>query len=237
MQISEGEVVPCVIEKILDSGVIVKIYETNIEGFIHVSELSKTWINKPEEAVKVGQILPAKVLNTSGQIELSIKRVSDEDRREILKEISIIRKLELILQKDPKGEELIKSIRENYGSLYYLFQNYSKLKDKFDLSEETRKEIEALIEKHKKKIKIKYKMIIRSFDPEGVEKIKEFLSNIAKNSEGVKIFYQKAPEYIAEISEEDAKQTIKYAKKFEEFVKDEAKKSKIELELQRYEED
>ncbi|MCW1291526.1 MAG: S1 RNA-binding domain-containing protein [Candidatus Rehaiarchaeum fermentans] len=235
MQFNEGEVIACEIEKILDSGVIVKIYETDIEGFVHVSELSKSWINNPNEVVKVGQILPAKIMNTQGQLELSLKRVSDEDKRRVLKEISIIRRLELILSGENNGENIIKEIRKQYGSLYYLFQNYDKLKNKFELSEETRQKIEQLIEKSKKLIKLKYKLYLRSSDPDGVEKIKEVLLKINK-IEGIAVRYQKAPIYVIETSR-NPKEISKFDKELNKKLEEIIKAEKLVFKLEKYEKD
>lgn len=66
--------------KIVDFGAFVRV-EGNIEGLIHISELSKTRVNKVEDAVKVGDKVKAEVLNidkVAKKIGLSIRLVESE---------------------------------------------------------------------------------------------------------------------------------------------------------------
>ncbi len=235
MKVEEGDVVPIQVERILSNGIMVKIYETNIEGFVHISEISKKWIKKPEDAVKIGQILPAKVTNVGNELELSIKKVSDSDEKRVLKEISIIKRLEKILEIDPNGNSEAERIRNEFGSLYALFLYYDKIKDNLNLSENTKKAIEDLISKLKKRVILKYNLKLTTIDPEGVEKIKQLLTSLRKEK-GVEIQYQKAPNYILKIDLNDTKATIKASKTVLEKAEQMAKELGIDIEIQKIEE-
>lgn len=74
------------VTKIEDFGACVSL-EENIEGFIHISELSSTFVNKPEEVISVDQELDLKVIKVNAKdkkIELSLKgHASDVKKTEI----------------------------------------------------------------------------------------------------------------------------------------------------------
>lgn len=49
-----------------------------VDGLIHISKLSEKRINKPQEVVKIGQIVKAKIINidtASKRVSLSLKDV------------------------------------------------------------------------------------------------------------------------------------------------------------------
>ncbi len=79
--------------KLVDFGVFVEL-EPGVEGLIHISELSKQRVDKPESVVKEGDMLKAEVLNIdldARKIGLSIKQIelhkdsSDGDKKNELK--------------------------------------------------------------------------------------------------------------------------------------------------------
>lgn len=235
MEIEEGDVVPIQVERMLSNGIIVKIYETDIEGFVHISEISKKWIKKPEEAVKIGQILPAKVINKGEELELSIKKVNESDVKKILKEVSIIKRLEKILEIDPNGKKEIERIRKEHGTLYALFEYYDKLANELNVSENTKKAIAELVNKLKKRVVLEYILKLSTIDPNGIDKIKELLSTLLKEK-GVEVHYQKAPNYLIKIDLNDTKATLKASKEILEKAKKMAHNLGIDLEIQQIEE-
>ncbi len=69
------------VTRIVDFGVFVKLQQ-DIEGLIHISELSKKRVNKPQDVVKVGDKVTAEILNIdqdSKKIGLSLRVVKSED--------------------------------------------------------------------------------------------------------------------------------------------------------------
>ena len=82
-----GMVVKGHVTKIANFGVFVEL-EPGLEGLLHISEISDQKIEKPEEALKVGQELDVKILRVDGderKIGLSLKRAQwakDEEVRE-----------------------------------------------------------------------------------------------------------------------------------------------------------
>jgi small subunit ribosomal protein S1 len=76
-----GDVITGKVVRFANFGAFVEI-EEGIEGLCHVSELSDSRVEKPEDAVKIGQVLPFKILKLDqGQkkIGLSARAVGKED--------------------------------------------------------------------------------------------------------------------------------------------------------------
>jgi len=61
--------------------------ENGMEGFIHVSELSNKYVNKPEDIVSVGQVLDLKIIKVipkQKKVELSLKQfIEDQEKSEV----------------------------------------------------------------------------------------------------------------------------------------------------------
>jgi small subunit ribosomal protein S1 len=82
-----GMVVKGHVTKIANFGVFVEL-EPGLEGLLHISEISDQKIEKPEEALKVGQELDVKILRVDSderKIGLSLKRAQwhqDEEKKE-----------------------------------------------------------------------------------------------------------------------------------------------------------
>src|SRR5688500_12135450 len=94
MNYKPGMVVKGHVTKIANFGVFVEL-EPGLEGLLHISEISDQKIEKPEEALKVGQELDVKILRVDSderKIGLSLKRAlwarSEEVREEERKERS-----------------------------------------------------------------------------------------------------------------------------------------------------
>ena len=85
-----GMVVKGHVTKIANFGVFVEL-EPGLEGLLHISEISDQKIEKPEEALKVGQELDVKILRVDSEerkIGLSLKRAlwaMEEQQREVVR--------------------------------------------------------------------------------------------------------------------------------------------------------
>lgn len=79
-EIKVGEVFQGKVKRILDFGAFVEILPGQ-EGLIHISKLSSRRIKKVEEVVRVGDVIPVKVINIDkqGRINLSLNR---QDRKQ-----------------------------------------------------------------------------------------------------------------------------------------------------------
>ena len=74
-----GEVFQGKVSRILDFGAFVEILPYQ-EGMVHISELAPYRVNKVEDVVKTGDIIPVKVIKIDdmGRINLSLKRARED---------------------------------------------------------------------------------------------------------------------------------------------------------------
>ena len=71
-----GDTIACKVTRVARFGIVVELGD-GVEGLVHVSELSREPIDYPWQAVRVGQIVRAKVLRVDvddRKVGLSIKR-------------------------------------------------------------------------------------------------------------------------------------------------------------------
>ncbi len=109
----EGELVLATVRSITPHGVYVTLDEYGaMNGFLHISEISTGWVKSIEKYVRLGQKIVLKVIRVSKQrkeIDLSLRQVTGEERREKLIEIKKAEKadgvMKLVESKLNLGEE------------------------------------------------------------------------------------------------------------------------------------
>ena len=82
MQLNVGEIVEGKITGITNFGLFLDLGEDK-SGMVHISEVSRNFVNDINELFKVGDRVKAKILTISdeGKISLSIKRASDPEKK------------------------------------------------------------------------------------------------------------------------------------------------------------
>jgi translation initiation factor 2 subunit 1 len=197
----------------------------DVEGMIHISEVAGKWIYDIREFVKAGKQYVAKVVRIDRErnlVNLSLKRVSKKEEKEKMNAYRREQRAEKILEQAAK--ELGKNLEQAYDEVGYLLRE--KFGELFVALEEIRKSPEVLtkigitgnwrdalvkiVEKSfkEKEIIIKAEVELKSYARDGVEKIKETLDALAKNTGGI-VKYISAPTYRVEIKTKDPKQTEK----------------------------
>ena len=81
--IKEGIIIDGTVERFLTFGAVVAI-TPNIEGLVHVSEISDQRVNKPEDLLKIGQKVRVKVINVDKKhkkVSLSISKASQDEEK------------------------------------------------------------------------------------------------------------------------------------------------------------
>ena len=130
----EGELVVVTVKNVKQNGVYVDFDEyTGLEGFIFIGEIASGWVKNIRSFVRDGQRLICKVMRTKkdgSSLELSLKSVSEERRRDRLQEWkNEQRSLQLLkvcgekvgwseAERDSLGEDLVSS----FGTLYTAFE-------------------------------------------------------------------------------------------------------------------
>src|SRR3989344_368771 len=86
----QGEVVIGKITKVLDYGVFLSLLEyEGMQGFVHISNVSSSWIKNIRNFVKDGQIRAGKVMAVDRykkQVDISFTKVSQSQQREKIEE-------------------------------------------------------------------------------------------------------------------------------------------------------
>ena len=236
IKLTVGSIYICDVRKLLQHGIIVGIDDSDNEGFVHISELSKRWVKNVKDVARQGERIVCKLIKLDPQsIELSAKRVTDNEKKQALKEWSLSTRTEKIIEKivgkDAPG--LIQKIKDEYGSLYGFYSAVLKsgkpVLESLKLSKTAIEGLLDFVEKTKKRITIKTDLFIQAFDEEGVESIKRLLTKSYTNDKNYSIKYIKAPHYLLSVNASDTKKTLSENKKILEGLEEESKKLGVEL--------
>ncbi|MEM3078226.1 MAG: translation initiation factor IF-2 subunit alpha [Nitrososphaerales archaeon] len=222
----EGELVLATVRSITPHGVYVTLDEYGaMNGFLHISEISTGWVKSIEKYVRLGQKIVLKVIRVSKQrkeIDLSLRQVTGEERREKLIEIKKAEKadgvMKLVESKLNLGEEASMKYREllieEFGALYDAVEEVSrkgiKVLQKLNLPQDYASTLEAVA---KEKVIIPTVEVhgiieLKSDSSDGIEKIKSALSeaeNVKSSGAKINIRYLGAPRYRIEVKAENYK--------------------------------
>ena len=217
----QGEIVICTVTKILYHSVFAKLDEyKNLDGMIHISEISPGRIRNIRDYVKEGKKIVCKVLNVNKdkrQIDLSIRRVNTMQRinknADFKQEQKAEKLLDFIGKKLNKDlatmyNEVGQKIVAEYGSLHEGFQRFvldDELVSNLNLEKETQKILLEIIKDKIQPPEVEISGILRitSEDPNGIEVIKKILVKAQKGD--IKITYISAPKYKITIKASDYK--------------------------------
>lgn len=191
------------------------------DGMIHVSEVAGKWVHNIRDFAREGKEYVAKVVKIDYQknfVGLSLKRVSKMDKKEKMNAFKRERGAERMLEQAAKQlnknleqayDEVGFLLQEKFGELFAAFEEARDNPDaltRIGISKEWVNVIAKIIEKSfKEKIfKIKAELELKSYASDGIEKIKDVLSNLAKRT-GANVKYISAPKYRIEIKTKDPK--------------------------------
>jgi translation initiation factor 2 subunit 1 len=226
----EDELVMCTITKVQFHSVFANLDEYGKGGMIHISEVSPGRIRNIRDFVKEGKKVVCKVLRINeerGHIDLSLRRVTETQKRSKVDGIKQQQKAEKILEfvaKDMKldvkklFEDVTNSISSKYDSLYDFFQqvvaNDNVLKDA-NVDAKIEKKLEEAIKSRIKEVSVNIegKLKLTSFAVDGVEVVKEALKKaIEVSKEDISIKYLGAGSYNVVINAKDYKGAEKLLK-------------------------
>jgi len=230
----EDELVMCTITKVQFHSVFAKLDEFEKSGMIHISEVSPGRIRNIRDFVKEGKKVVCKVLRINlerGHIDLSLRRVTETQKRKKVDEMKQEQKAEKILEfvaKDAKidvkklFDDVMGRISEKYASLYEFFQAVASeenaIKDS-GLEANLAKKLEEAIKSRIKEVgvKIEGKLKLTTYASDGVEVIKEALKKVEEVGKGnLVIKYLGAGAYNVVINAKDYKEAEKILKEASE---------------------
>lgn len=236
--VNKGDVVLCRVTKILPHSAFIKILDTGEEGYIHISQITSKRVKKIEDHLKIGQEVVCKIINTKGKIEASIRAVSDNEKKQKIKEIKETKKAEAtinaIARKLKKTEQELEQIKnkitKNYGSLGAFSElikvEGEKILEECEIPREWWSEIIKNFEPEKKTITLKKIITAYSIESDGIQRIKKTMKT---NDKKFKIKYLSAPQYEITFKDEngDYNKAKKQLNQFVEEIINEGKKQKV----------
>jgi len=225
----QGEIVLATVTKVMDHGAYVTLEEyDNIQGFLHISEIAPGWIRSINRFVKDGEkkvLLVKKVNLKRGDIDLSLKQISKDQKKQKLKEVKKFEKGKTLLQNvkekaklsDDEIEKLEDSIYSKFDSVYDAFieigRNGIESVKELKLAKKTAVAIEEICSKIKlPSVEIRGIIEITNDKSDGVEIIKKILIDVLKKDSTINITYLGAPKYRLSITSDNFKSAEKLLK-------------------------
>jgi translation initiation factor 2 subunit 1 len=249
----EDELVLCTVTGVQYHSVFVKLDEYGKTGLIHISEIAPGRIRNIRDYVVEGKKVVCKVLRIDkekGHIDLSLRRVNEAQKRNKLDQIKqeqLAEKIIEIVAKDNKQDKiklydmLSQKLLEKYPSMYSAFEDV--VLSGLDLSNfvdgKLAKQLTDAITQRIKppEVEIGGDLMLSSYEPAGVELIKEALKETESIKDGPVIKYKGTGVYSLWVKSKDYKSAEKILKKAIESLEKFAKKNKINMEFKRIEKD
>ncbi len=215
----EGELVLCTVEKILGTAAFVKLDDYSKTGVLVTSEISPGRIYNIRDFVTPNKKIVCKVLRVDevkGHIDLSLRRVSLKDKKEMLskykKEKDALAILSIAIKEKEKLKEILEKIKKEYGLFEFLqaIKERPELLMQFGFSPQEKDSILKLVRERIKakiiKAKAKISVSANIDDSTGVDTIKKALDI---NDKRVKVMYLSAPFYLVSAEAESHKEADK----------------------------
>ncbi len=230
--IEAGDLVLCTVDRIEGTVVFVKMQDSGkeLEGSIVVSEIAPGRIRNLRDYVVPKKRIVCKVLRiTPRNIELSLRRVTQKERKEVLEkdkqEKSYISILKTTL--GDRYESVLKEITEKQ-SISDLFQEARENPKEFEKilgKKDSEKILEILQTQKQRHTEIKKEIRLSTINPDGIELIKEALGNV-KNAE---VKYISAGKYSIKTQSSEPKKAGNYLKEILLEIEKFAKKRDMEF--------
>ncbi len=219
-----GELIIGTVDSIFRQGAFISLDEYgNKRGMLHLSEISPKWVRNIRDYVREGQkvvLVVLKVNPSRGHIDLSLRRVTDAQRKEKLQEVKQkqrSKKLLELLAKELKlsAEEMVSikmEVENKFDSLYAGLEavaSDSSNMDKLDITKEWKPPFLELIQNSIKTplVDITGYVSLRCFEEDGIERIRESLKKIKDYDpeHNIDVAYVSAPLYRITVVAKDYK--------------------------------
>jgi len=224
-----GELVIGTVKSIFEYGAYVALDEyRGLEAFLPRGEVSSKWVKNIRDHIREGQKAVFKVIRVNRakrHVDISLRRVSDGERRDKLIEWKRAQKAEKILELaaskinktlDEAYEEVGWKLEDFYGEIYAGFEEaFIRGADALreaGVSEEWIQPLLELVKKHVeiKKVKISGIFTLQTLRPDGVEVIKKILTTIKlrslKQGMSLRIYTIGAPRYRIDLIADEYKE-------------------------------
>ncbi|MEM4215182.1 MAG: S1 RNA-binding domain-containing protein [Candidatus Pacearchaeota archaeon] len=240
----EDEVLFGTVDRITGTSVFVKLDDYNKEGVVSFSEIAPGRIRNIRDYVRIGQKIVVKVLRVNKEkehIDLSLRRVTAKEKKEIIEENKREKEFEailnLVIKNKSKTSSIINELKRKIKFKEFFSKFISEPKEIENLlkntglnEEELKNIIEIMSEKIKeKKVVVKSKFSLNCDASDGIERIKTLLLDLEKT--GAKISYLGAPNYLISLESKDYKEANKKLKELLDTLTLKAKEFSCKLEI------
>jgi translation initiation factor 2 alpha subunit (eIF-2alpha) len=226
-----GDNVLCTVDRVIGTTVFVKIEGNPIEGSIVMSEIAPGRIRNIRDYVVPKKKIVCKILriSSSGNIDLSLRRVSQKEKKEVIEKTEQEKSYTNILKSilGTEAEKVLAEILKENDLPSFLEEaklNPEKL-EKLIGKENSKKILDVLKTQKKKKTIIKKEIHLTTTKPNGIILIKKILELF----KGIKVKYLAAGKYSLELESEDIKIADKKIREMTDAAEKEAKKSGVEF--------
>lgn len=242
----EGELVFCLVTNVQYNIVFVKIENYERTGLIHISEISPGRIRNIRDYVKEGKMIVCKVIKideTKGHIDLSLRRVTEIQKRQKTDERKQEQKAEKIIEtlatqiKKPVKEVysvVSKALIPKYGFLQYAFEDLVENDTKFEgLPKDIALKLEEIVKEKisPKVVTINGTLKVTLYNDDGVIIIKNILTKAME--EGSEIKYLGSGKYSVTVTSKDYKSAEKILKNTIQVIQEKVEDSKGMLSFKR----
>ncbi len=248
-----GEVIIGTVKKVFDYGAYLEMNEyENREAYLPWSEVSSRWVRDIRDFVKEGQRVVVKVIRVDkkkGHVDVSLKRVNENEQRRKLLEWKRAQRaekmLEIVAKKlgktlDEAYEEVGWKLEDRYGEIFAGFEETAYRGEaalrEAGVPEEWIEPLMDQIRKHItiKKVKIQGLITASTLQSDGIDRIKRVLSEPLKNLElnsdsKIRVYTVGAPRYRVEVISTDYKKAERILRSYVEGVLKLGKKLDVEV--------
>ncbi len=216
----DDELVFCIVTSVQSHSVFVRLEEYGASGMIHISEVAPGRIRNIRDFVVENKPVVCKVVSINkerGHIDLTLRRVTESQRRAKVNEIKSEQKAEKIIELVAKQlgmpvadlyAQFSEKISDKFSTVFESFMAVAKGDASFKDFGLPPKISDGLTEAVMTRIKppvveVKGKLSIASYDPDGVSIVKQALEEALNN--GVSVSYLGAGTYLVKFTAENYK--------------------------------
>lgn len=247
----EGEIVLCTVAQITHNSIFAKLDEYyNLTGMIHISEIAPGRIRNIRDYVTQDKKIVCRVLSVNkvkGYIDLSIRRVNESQKRHKNEQIKEEQKAEKMLETfakeassdvkkiyDTIAPRILSKYQSIYAGLYAAAVGEATL-ESFGLEPKLATDLTEFLKQRIKlpEVNIIGTLTLKTYEPDGVDLIKNTISKAIKKVPEVDVRYLSAGKYRVVIIRKDYKSAEADLKQFLETIEKEVKKTLTEFNFAR----
>lgn len=253
---SIGEYVIATVREIYDYGAYVTLDEFgDLRAFLPWSEIVTKWVKNLREVIHENEKIVVKVIRVDRarkSVDVSLKKVSDIDKRRKMlwwkRYVKASKIVELVASKIGKSvedayREVVWKLEDAYGDpLYALEEAIFSGPEVFKKAGVPDEWLEPLLQEAKRHITVKEvvvraTIILQSYDPDGVEKIKKCLEEavapLVEKEAKFRLYTAGAPRYVLEVYSTDYKSAEKLLEEVSERLVKTAESMKLLVRVER----